>query len=119
MTLSVLCSRKFPVAKKLIDKKNWKVSRFCVKKNWSHSAEKIHTVILCVSLTSGIENRLQIRVGVLEPRFSGEIVLSRGNENFVGEPFFAVFQKVSGSEKLLSIRGRGRVSRFCAEIILS
>ena len=36
---SVLCFRKFPVAKKFVDKKGG-VSRFCVDSFLSHSAEK-------------------------------------------------------------------------------
>ena len=40
--LSVLCFRKFPVAKKFMDKRGGGVSRFPVENFWSHSAEKFH-----------------------------------------------------------------------------
>ena len=34
---------------------------------------------------------------------------------FVGEPFCAVFQEVSGSEKVIGYEGDGRVSGFAVE----
>ena len=33
-------------------------------------------------------------------RFFVEIFMSHSAENFIGEPFCAVFQKISGSEKV-------------------
>ena len=54
----MLCFRKFPVAKKFMDRRG------------------------------GIE------------KFPSKIFCLRVPNSFVGEPFFAVFQKISGSEKL-------------------
>ena len=52
----MLCSRKFPVAKKFMDKRwgGW-VSRFSVEDFLSHSSEKIRTGPFVLSLISGIE----------------------------------------------------------------
>ena len=53
-------------------------------------------------------------------RFSIEIFLSPMPRNFLGGPFCAVFQKISGSEKNYGEEGGGgEVSRFSFEKILS
>ena len=51
--------------------------------------------------------------------FRWKICLAAVPKNFVGEPFCAVFQKISGSEKFMDKRGEGRVSRFSVEKFLS
>ena len=40
-------------------------------------------------------------------RFSAEIFCLRVPKNFVEEPFCAVFQKTSGSEKVYGLEGEG------------
>ena len=55
---------------------------------------------------------------VMSP-FSVEIFCLTVPKNFVGEPFCAVFQKISGSQKFMDKRGGGGVSRFSVEKLLS
>ena len=69
----MLCFRKFPVAKKFMDKRGWKYQDFPSK-------------IFCLTVP----------------------------KSFVGEPFCAVFQKISGSEKFYGLE-RVEVSRFSFE----
>ena len=51
----MLCSRKFPVAKKFLDKRGGGVSRFSIENFLSHSPEKIRRGPFLLSLISGIE----------------------------------------------------------------
>ena len=51
-------------------------------------------------------------------RFSVEIFCLTEPKNFVGEPFCAVFQEISGSEKVYGSEG-GEVSKFSFENLLS
>ena len=58
-----------------------------------------------------------MREGVIS-QSSVEFLWSRSTKKNVGEPFFAVFQKISGSRKRLWI-GRGENIKFFSEKILS
>ena len=51
----MLCFRKFPVAKKFMDKRGGGVSRFPVEKVLSHSAENFRRESFTVALISGAE----------------------------------------------------------------
>ena len=57
MNPSVLCFRKFPVAKKFMDKRGGGVSRFSIENFSSHSAENFRRGggSFSVSLISGIQ----------------------------------------------------------------
>ena len=52
-------------------------------------------------------------------RFSIEIFLSPMPRNFLGEPFCAVFQKISGSEKNYGEEGGGSIKIFLRKIFVS
>ena len=72
------CFRSFPVAKKFVDKRGG-VTRFSVKKKFSHSAEY-----------------------------------------FVGQPYCALFNKISGSEKVYGQKaGGGSIKIFRRKTFLS
>ena len=51
--------------------------------------------------------------------FPSKFFCLRLPKNFVEEPFCAVFQKFSGSEKVYGAEGMGRVSSFSVENFLS
>ena len=96
----MLCIRKFLVAKKFTDKR-WGVSRFCVENVFCHRAEKIGRGILmcCVSENFWWRKSLWIKGGEYQG-FASKIFCVTVPKNLVGEPFCAVFQKFSGSEKV-------------------
>ena len=82
----MLCIRKFPVAKKYIDKREGEVSRFplnffCFKVSKNAKREPFS-----VSLISGIEKKMDERCGgeAGVSRLSVEIFLSPSAKNFVG-----------------------------------
>ena len=76
-------------------------SRFCVEKFLSHSTETFRsgTLLCCVSEIFPVAKNLWIR-GEGVSRFSFENFLSHGNKKIRREHLCAVFQKISGSEKV-------------------
>ena len=51
--------------------------------------------------------------------FSFDFFFLTVTSSFVGEPFSAVFQKISGSQKVFGQEARGGVSRLSLQIFLS
>ena len=97
----VQCFRNFPVAEKFMDKREGEgVSRFSVEKIFSHSAEKLRSGILYCSTNFRYRKILGIKESGGASRFSAKIFLSHSAKFFVGQPFCAVFQKLSGREKV-------------------
>ena len=95
------CFRKFPVAKKFMDKKGGGVSRFSVENFLSHSAENFRRgESFSVSLISGIEKFHASEGYVTIFDFLSKFFSLTVPKNLVGEPFCAVFQKISCSEKV-------------------
>ena len=85
----------------------------------SHSAEKFRRVEhFSVSLISGIEKLYASEVYVTIFDFLSKNFRLTVLNCFVDEPLCAVFQKVSGSEKVYERRRRG-VSSLAVEVFLS
>ena len=76
-----------------------RVSRFTVEFFLSHTAENSVGESFTVALVSGIEKDW-IRKRSEYRYFLSKIFYLTVPKNFVGEPFFAVFQKIPGSEKV-------------------
>ena len=75
------------------------ISQFSIENLLSHSTEEHRRgTLLCFHKISGIEKRGGGREGV--SRFSVNIFCLIVPKNFVGEPFCAVFQKISGGQKV-------------------
>ena len=88
------------------------LKRFCLTapKNFLKNAST-------VALVSGIENFYK-KKGITS-RSSAEIFCPAVPENFVEEPFNAVFQEISVSEKLMDKCGWGSVEILPSEIFVS
>ena len=86
-----------------MDKRGGGVSKFSVGNFLSHSAENFRRgEPFSVSLISGTE-KVRIRGGGGEGEyqdFQSKVFCLTVMKNFIGEPFCAVFQKISGSEKV-------------------
>ena len=95
---SVLCSRKFLVAKKFMDKREGEVSRFCFENYLSHSAEKNRRGTFQGVTDFGYRKILCL--GGLSHDFLSNFCCLSVPKNFAGEPFCAVLQKISGREKV-------------------
>ena len=94
----MLCFGKFPVANKFMDKKGGGVSKFSVENFLSHSAEKVRRGTLqCVTK---FRYRKILFFRGLGHDFLSNFFCLTVPKNFVEEPFYAVFQKISGSEKI-------------------
>ena len=78
---SVLCFRKFPVAKNFMDKRGV-VSRFSVENFLSHRAEIFRRGIYYCCINFRYRKSLDRRGGGGVPRFSVETFLSHSAENF-------------------------------------
>ena len=109
--LSVLCFRKLAVAKKLMDKRGGGVSRFSVESFWSHSDEKFRRGPLGCFTNFGYKkvlgmNRRNIWHGSIKTCRQNFFCLTMP-KSFIGRPFCAVFQKISGSENIYGYKRRG------------
>ena len=99
----MLCFRKFPVAKKFIDKRGGGSIKISFENFLSHSSEEFRrgTLLCCVSENFRQPKSLWIREGRWEYQdFPSKIVCLTVPKHFVEEPFYAVFQEISGSEKV-------------------
>ena len=84
-----------------MDKRGGGVSRFTVENFLSHSAENLRSgESFSVSLISGIEKFYASEGYVTIFDFLSKFFSLTVPKNLVGEPFCAVFQKISGSEKV-------------------
>ena len=96
----MLCFRKFPVAKKFMDKEGGSIKIFRRKTFCLTVPKGSVGEYFTVALISGIE-KVWIRGGGGEYQdFPSNFFCLRVPKNFVGEPFCAVFQKISGSQKV-------------------
>ena len=94
----MLCFRNFLVPKKFMDEKEGEVSRFSFEHFLSHSAEKIRRGSLKCVISFGYRKFLCFR-GLCHD-FPSRIFCLTAPKHYVEEPFCAVFQKFSGSEKV-------------------
>ena len=74
------------------------VSRFSVENFLSHSAEKFRMCSVCSVINFGYRKNLCFR-GLCHD-FQSKIFCLTVPKHFVEEPFYAVFQKISGGEKV-------------------
>ena len=95
---TLLCFTKLLVSKNLWIRGGEGVSRFSFKKFLSHSAEKFRKRTIYCSTNFGYRKNLCLR-GLCHDLLSNFFCLAVP-KNFVGEPFCAVFQKISGTEKV-------------------
>ena len=96
--LFVLYFRKFPVAKKFMDRREGEVSRSSLEDFLSHSAEKIRSGTL--QFVTGFGYRKILCLRGLCHDFPSNIFCVTVPKHFVEEPVKAVFQKTSGSEEV-------------------
>ena len=94
----MLCFRKFPVAKKFMDRREGKKSRSSLEDFLSHSAEKIRRGTLQV--VTGFGYRYLLCLRELCHDFQSNIFCVTVPKHFVEEPVKAVFQKTSGSKQV-------------------
>ena len=97
----MLCSRKLPVGKKIIDKRGGGVYQVFPSKTF------------CLTVPKDFVE------GGRYPDFPLKNFCLRVPKKFVEEPFCAVFQKISKSEKVYGSEARRRVSSFSVEKFLS
>ena len=97
-TLLCLCFRKLPLAKKFMDKREGDLSRLPLKIFCLTVPKNFVGQPFSVSLMSGMEKILCFR-GLCHD-FPSKFFCLRVPKNFVGETFCAVYQKISGSEKV-------------------
>ena len=95
---SVLCVFQKNFGCERMDERGGSIKIFC-RNFWSHSAEDIRRVTLQCFTTFGCRKCLDKRGGGKYQDFLSKIFFLTGPKNFVGEPFCAVFQKISGGEK--------------------
>ena len=95
---SVLCFGMFPVAKKFMDKREGGVSKFSVENFLSQSAEKFRRGTLKCVINFGYRKILCFR-GLCHD-FPSKVFCLTVPKHFVEEPFYAVFQKISGGDKV-------------------
>ena len=76
------------------------VSKFSVEKFLSHSAENFRWVTIYRFASFGYRKNLCFRGLCHDFRFSVENFLSHSAENIRRQPLCAVFQKISGGEKV-------------------
>ena len=96
----MLCFKKFPVAKKFIDKTGGGGAsiKICRRIFSSHTAEISVGESFTVALVSGIE-KVWIRKRREYRYFLSKFFCLTVPKNFLGETFCAVFQKIPGIEK--------------------
>ena len=96
----MLCFRKFLVAKKFMNKR-WGVSRFSVENLLSHGAEKLGRGNPLVFHSFRVSKKFIDKRGGREYQdFPSKTYCLTVPKYLVGEPVCAVFQKISGSEKV-------------------
>ena len=105
---SVLCFRTFLVAKIFMDKKGG-ITRVSVESFLSDSAEKFRSGTLQCVINFGYRKNLCFR-GLCND-FLSKIFRLTLPKKLVGEAFFAVFQEISGTEKVFR-QERGESNKF-------
>ena len=94
----MLCFRKILIAKKFLDKREEEVSRFSFDFFLSHSVEKCRRGPFRESVIAGIEKSYASECYVTI--FRRKFFCLTAPKHFVEKPFYAVYQKNSGSEKV-------------------
>ena len=94
----MLCFRKVLVAKNFMDKREGEVSRCSFEKFLSNSAEKIRRGTLYSVINFGYRKNLCFR-GLCHD-FPSKVFCLTVPKHFAEEPFYAVFQKLSSSQKV-------------------
>ena len=115
---SVLCFRKFLVAKKFMDNREGEVSRFSFGNFLSHGAEKLcrGTLLCCVSESFQLRIILWIRRGSIKI-FRRNFFVSRCRKTLQGNSSVLCSRKVPVAKKKIRMRGGG--SWFFVENFLS
>ena len=91
----------------------------------SHSTETFHrgTLLCCVSENILVAKKFMDKREGEVSRFSFENFLSHSNGKILREHFCAVFQKISGSETVYGLEGRGgkdaSITNFCRKLFVS
>ena len=98
----MLCLRKFPLAKRIMDKMG-RVSRFSVGKFLSHSAEKFRkgTFLCCVSENFRYRKRLWIREGRRIKIFRRKKIVPHSRKLSQLNPFELCFIKFPVAKKIM------------------
>ena len=109
--------RNFPVAKNFMDIGGG-VIQILRRKKFSHSAEKLRSGTFYCLTNFKYRKILGIKERGEHQDFLSKIISLTVPKNFVGQPFCAVFQKFSGSEKFYGEKG-GTSRFFCRKICLS
>ena len=91
-------------SEKFMDKRGGELSRFSIEKFLFHSAESFPRGSLYCCNNFRYRKNLDKSGGSIKI-FRGKFFCLTVPKNFVGEPFCAVFQKNSGSEKFMDKRG--------------
>ena len=120
----MLCFRKFPVAKKFMDKRGGGVSRFAVESFLSHSAEKFRRGTLQCVTNFGYRKISYFRE--LCHDFVSKIFCLTVPKNFVGEPFsvslLSGIERFYASESYVTILCRNffvsQCENFCRGTLL-
>ena len=115
----MLCSRKFLVAKKFMgDGCWWVITIFRQKIFVSPSSEKFRRGTRHCYTKFPVSKNFRDKEGGGNQDFPSKRFCLTLPKNFIGEHFCALFQKTSGSEKFLWIRG-GLASGFSVDKFLS
>ncbi len=95
------------------------LSSFSVEKIFSHSAEIFRRGIFYCFINFRYRKMLGIKERGEHQDFLSKIISLTVPKNFVGQPFCAVFQKFSGSEKVYGEKGGGSIKIARRIIFLS
>ena len=112
----MLCFRKFPVAKKFMDKMGWGVSKFSVENFLSHSAEKFPRGTL-QGVTDFGYRKILCLIGLCHD-VSSNFFVSLYRKTLQGNRSVLCFGKFPAANKFMDKKGGG-VSRFSVENFLS
>ena len=99
----MLCFRKFPVAKKFMDKRGGDIKIFR-RKFVGSQYQKISLGNFLVCHFFAVSQKFKLKR--VMSRFSAEFFRLIVLKDFVGEPFCAVFQKISSCQ-ILRVKGGG------------
>ena len=116
----MLCFRKFPVAKKFLDKGGGSIKIYR-RKPFVSQCRKIsygRPSVLCFRKFPVAKKFMDKGWGEYQD-FPSKIFCLTVPKNFVVETFCAVFQKISGNEKVYGYEGRGSIKIFRRNFFVS
>ena len=99
----MLCIRKSPVAEKFMDRREWEVPGFPFKFFYLKASQNAEREPFSLSLISGIEKVRIVELGEgggESQDFQSKLSCLKVPKHFLEEPFYAVFQNNSSSEKV-------------------